>query len=150
MRWVRPKTAYEDDIQIFLHCNDWAFCPYHAIASVIACACNPSKCMFPLLGARKSAVQALNDVFSKFEDLYDHDSSQNKPKRYYRGMTSHSVRSTAINTLQENGDLSSEWVSQRAGFSLAKQSTKMVYFRGTEATDAACGLNLSGDCVYNI
>jgi hypothetical protein len=80
----------------------------------------------------------------RIEAEYNGDTSDDKPSEYTPGMSSHSIRATAMNELDDVSDIKDSWVNNRAGLSMKKIDTKANYTRGTYKSDRSCGLILAG------
>jgi hypothetical protein len=119
MHWFRLKCGREEDLALIIGRDDFLTCPLHALSTHAALLKSPSPNIFSSYAVATGDV-ALNKHFRRIEDLYMDDLSENKPVRYSKGLSSHSIRSGANNVLDNFPGLNRSWIELRVGRTLKR------------------------------
>lgn len=139
--WLRPKTTNEYEYLALMPSPYFEMCVIHALAChacLTACAQND-------LFISSISNAAINDMFRNAYQHWELDSSDSKPPKYTKGLTSHSLRVLGKNVLSSNPFIKQEWQALREGVSDMDRlrDSRLTYLHEKWAFDAPCARVLS-------
>lgn len=134
MQMNRVKTSLQQDIHMFVHANNYRLCPFHALACLIIT--NGSvQYLFKTMVKGSSIVTHMNNLLNNLYDIWNDPLLEKADNsdidiQLKANLSSHSVRSGALNEANTNPDLLIQWLIQRGGWVVDGMQTIFNYLTG--------------------
>ena len=141
IKWYRAKTATWYRMHVLISPTlPWRCCLFSLGALMAGLDIDMKDKVF----STDHLVKSTNAVLKRMESIYEADSSPTKPKSFPTYFTSHCIRATTMNFLEDDFQLKTSWIENRAGLEARKIRTSANYIRGTAKSDLYCARVLAG------
>ena len=151
IEWFRSKTGTMDDLCLMPDPRCFETCVIHAIASHACLAINPGPNIFTYRYLSETGNHVINMELKRIEQYWQADSDREKPSKFTKNLSTHSIRKLSKNILARQTKLPEQYADLRAGVSPKyNKDSKRAYVVLNWHMDSMCGRVLAGyDSIYS-